>query len=31
MNLESPKITIDASAQKVFDFLTKVENFEKLT
>ncbi len=30
MNLESPKVTIDASAQKVFDFLTKVENFEKL-
>jgi carbon monoxide dehydrogenase subunit G len=30
MNLESPKVTINTSAQKVFDFLTKVENFEKL-
>lgn len=30
MNLESPKVTIGVSAQKVFDFLTKVENFEKL-
>jgi len=30
MNLESPKVSIDKSAQKVFDFLTNVENFEKL-
>ena len=30
MNLESPKISIDKSAQDVFDFLENVENFEKL-
>ncbi len=30
MNLESPKIKIDKSAQDVFDFLTTIENFEKL-
>ena len=30
MNLESPKISIDKSAQDVFDFLANVENFEKL-
>ncbi len=30
MNLESPKVTIDKSAQELFDFLSKVENFEKL-
>ncbi len=30
MTLESPKITIDKSAQELFDFLSKVENFEKL-
>ncbi len=30
MNLESPKVTIDKSAQDVFDFLSNVENFEKL-
>ena len=30
MNLESPKVTIDKSPQEVFDFLTKVGNFEKL-
>jgi carbon monoxide dehydrogenase subunit G len=30
MNLESPKITIDKSAQDTYDFLGNVENFEKL-
>jgi carbon monoxide dehydrogenase subunit G len=30
MNLESPKVTIDKSAQDCFDFLSNVENFEKL-
>ncbi|NQX84540.1 MAG: SRPBCC family protein [Flavobacteriaceae bacterium] len=30
MNLESPKINIDKTAQEVFDFLGNVENFEKL-
>ena len=30
MNLESPKVTIDKSAQDCFDFLSKVENFKKL-
>jgi len=30
MNLESPKVTIDKSAQDVFDFLTNVENFKTL-
>lgn len=30
MNLESPKTTINKSAQEVFDFLSDVRNFEKL-
>lgn len=30
MNLESPKVTINKSSQETFNFLTKVENFEKL-
>ena len=30
MNLESPKVSIDKSAQDIFDFLINVENFEKL-
>ncbi len=30
MNLESPKVSIDKSAQEIFDFLSKAENFEKL-
>ena len=30
MNLESPKVTIEKSAQDIFDFLSNVENFEKL-
>ncbi|MCF1192565.1 SRPBCC family protein [Mangrovimonas sp. AS39] len=30
MNLESPKVSIDKSPQEVFDFLSKIENFEKL-
>lgn len=30
MNLESPKVTVSKSPQELFDFLTNVENFEKL-
>lgn len=30
MKLESPKISIDKSARELFDFLSSVENFEKL-
>lgn len=30
MNLESPKVCINKNAQDVFDFLTKVENFEQI-
>ncbi len=30
MKLDSPKITVNKSAQETFDFLTNVENFEKL-
>ena len=30
MQLESPKVTIDKSAQDIFDFLSKPENFEAL-
>ena len=30
MNLESPKVSVDKSAQEIFDFLSNVENFEKL-
>lgn len=30
MNLESPKVSIDKSAQHLFDSLTDVKNFEKL-
>ncbi|TPN84580.1 SRPBCC family protein [Aquimarina algicola] len=30
MNLESPTVTVNKTAQDVFDFLTKVENFEQL-
>lgn len=30
MNLESPKVTVDQSAQTIFDQLTDVKNFEKL-
>lgn len=30
MNLESPKTTVDQSAQHVFDQLSDVKNFEKL-
>ena len=30
MNLESPKITIEKSAQELFNLLTDVRNFEKL-
>ena len=30
MNLESPKVTVQKSAQDLFDQLTDVKNFEKL-
>lgn len=30
MNLESPKVTVNQSAQKLFDNLCDVKNFEKL-
>ncbi len=30
MNLESPKVTVDLSAQQLFDSLCDVRNFEKL-
>ena len=30
MNLESPKVTVNKSPQELYDFLTNVENFEKL-
>ena len=30
MNLESPKVTVKKSSQEVFDFLSKVENFESI-
>ena len=30
MNLESPKVSVNKSAQVLFDFLSNVENFEKL-
>jgi hypothetical protein len=30
MNLESPKVTVEKSAQYIFDKLTDVPNFEKL-
>lgn len=30
MNLESNKVTLDKSAQEVYEFLTKVENFEQI-
>jgi|SRR6218665_544835 len=30
MNLESPKVTVDKSAQQLFDSLSDVKNFEKL-
>ena len=30
MNLESPKVNINKNAQQVFEFLTKVENFEQI-
>ncbi|MFD2565206.1 SRPBCC family protein [Aquimarina rubra] len=30
MNLESPTVTVEKTQQEVFDFLTKVENFEQL-
>ena len=30
MNLESPKITVNKSSNELFDYLSKVENFEKI-
>jgi len=30
MNLESPKVTVEKSAQELFDLLSDVRNFEKL-
>ena len=30
MNLESPRVTVEKSAQELFDLLTDVRNFEKL-
>ena len=30
MNLESPKVTLDKSAEDTFNFLSNVENFESL-
>lgn len=30
MNLESPTVTVNKTAEDVFEFLTKVENFEQL-
>ncbi|WP_459211197.1 SRPBCC family protein [Aquimarina rhabdastrellae] len=30
MNLESPTVTVDKTPQEVFDFLSKVENFEQI-
>lgn len=30
MNLQSPKVTVEKSAQELFDLLTDVQNFEKL-
>ncbi len=30
MNLESPKITVNKSSRELFDYLSKVENFEKI-
>ena len=30
MNLESPKVSVQKPASEIFDFLTKVENFEKI-
>lgn len=30
MNLESPKVTVNKSAQHTFDFLCNVKNFEKI-
>ena len=30
MNLESPKITVNKSSKELFDYLSKVENFESI-
>lgn len=30
MNLESPKVTVQKTSQEIFDYLSKVENFEEI-
>ena len=30
MNLESPKVTVQKSSQEIFEYLSKVGNFEQL-
>ena len=30
MNLESPKVTVEKSSKEIFDYLSKVENFEHI-
>lgn len=30
MNLESPRVSLNKSAQEVFEFISNLENFEKL-
>ncbi len=30
MNLESPKVTVQKSSKEIFDYLSKVENFEHI-
>jgi len=30
MNLESPKVTVQKSSKEIFDYLSKVENFEEI-
>jgi len=30
MNLESPKVTVQKSSKEVFDYLSKIENFEHI-
>ncbi len=30
MNLESPKVTVQKSSKELFDYLSKVENFEQI-
>ena len=30
MNLESPKVTVQKSGKEIFEYLSKVENFEQI-